>query len=114
MEGYTILHSGCLVPTEAPITRNERVAVVLDPALTVAWKEAGGVWEAVSSRIVSARLKISVKKCQKSCDQRPSFLTMVSVYAPTFKSSVEVREQFYADLQAVIGAVGERDLPLMW
>ena len=32
---------------------------------------------------------------------------MVSVYAPTFKSSVEVKEQFYADLQAVIGAVDE-------
>ena len=83
---------------------NEGVAVVLDPALTAAWKEAGGVWEEVNSRIVSARLKISVKKSvrsQKSRDQCPSFLTVVSVYAPTFKSSVEVKEQFYADLQAV-------------
>ena len=77
VEGYTILHSGRPVPTEAPMARNEGVAVVLDPALTAAWKEAGGVWEAVSSRIVSARLKISVKKSirsQKSRDQCPSFI----------------------------------------
>ena len=112
VEGYTILHSGCLVSTEAPMARNEGVAVVLDPALTVAWKEAGGVWETVSCRIASARLNISVKKSvrsQKSHDQCSSFLTVVSVYAPTFKSSVEVKEQFYANLQAVIGAVGEHD-----
>ena len=56
VEEYTILHSGCPVPTEAPMARS------LDPALTAAWKEAGGVWEAVSSSIASARLKLSVKK----------------------------------------------------
>ena len=112
VEGYTILHSGRPVPTDAPMARNEGVAIVLDPALTAAWKEAGGVWEAVSSRIVSARLKVTVKKSvrsPKSHDQCPSFLTLVNVYAPTFKSAVEVKEQFYADLQAVIDAVDEHD-----
>ena len=33
----------------------------------------------------------------------------MNVYAPTFKSSVEVKEQIYVDLQAVIDVVDEHD-----
>ena len=38
-------------------SRNEGVGIALDEKATVAWKNAGEVWEAVSSRIISARLK---------------------------------------------------------
>ena len=55
VEGCTILHSGCPVPTEAPVARNEEVAAILDPEVTGVWKETGGVCEAGSSGIVSAR-----------------------------------------------------------
>ena len=45
--GYTILHSGLPVPDESFLLRNEGVAIVLDPALAVAWRGAGEEWKAV-------------------------------------------------------------------
>ena len=38
-------------------SRNEGVGIALDEKATVAWKNAGEVWEAVSARIIPARLK---------------------------------------------------------
>ena len=52
------LHSGCPLPGDQErASRNEGVGIALDEKATVAWKNAGEVWEAVSSRIISARLK---------------------------------------------------------
>ena len=54
MDGYTLLHSGCTLPGDGePMLRN-----VLDQHATAAWKNASEVWETVSSRIVTAQLKI--------------------------------------------------------
>ena len=39
--------------------QNEGVGIILDPQMTTAWKEAGEIWKAVSSRIVTARIKIA-------------------------------------------------------
>ena len=52
-----ILHSSRPLPDESPMKRGEGAGVVLDPAMTTVWREAGMVWEAVSLRIVCARLK---------------------------------------------------------
>ena len=55
---YTFLHSGCPLPGDQErAIRNEGVGIALDEKATVAWKDAGEVWEAVSSRIISARFK---------------------------------------------------------
>ena len=57
--GYTLLHSGRTLPDETdPQVRNEGVSILLDRHATKAWKNAGETWEAVSSRVVTARLKI--------------------------------------------------------
>ncbi len=40
----------------------------------------------------------------------PTFLTIVSVYAPMFRASPVEKEQFYSDLQAVVDAVDEQDV----
>ena len=57
-DGYTFLHSGCPLPgDQLRATRNEGVRIALDEKATVAWKDAGEVWETVFSRIISARLK---------------------------------------------------------
>ena len=59
MDGYTLLHSWCTLPGNGePLLRNEGVGIVLDQHATAAWKNASKAWEAVSSRIVTARLKI--------------------------------------------------------
>ena len=62
VEGYTILHSGRPVPEESPLLRNEGVGIVLNPAMTTAWREAGEEWKAVSSRVIKARMKISTRQ----------------------------------------------------
>ena len=60
MKGYTFLHSGRPLPVgEGPAVRKEGVGIALDERATAAWKEAGQVWNAVSSRIVTARLKLT-------------------------------------------------------
>ena len=49
-DGYTFLHSGQPLPRDdGSATRNEGVGIALDEKATTAWKEAGEVWEAVSS-----------------------------------------------------------------
>ena len=61
-EWVVILHSGRPVPADGNIAlRNEGVAIVLDPALAENWKSSGEEWQAISSRIVSARLKLGEK-----------------------------------------------------
>ena len=57
-EGYTFLHSGRPLPDSGdPATRNEGVRILLDERATVAWRQGGEVWEAISSRVIMARLK---------------------------------------------------------
>ena len=57
---FTFLHSGRPLPSEGEeAKRNERVGILLDKRATEGWKEAGEEWEAMSSRIVTARLKLS-------------------------------------------------------
>ena len=56
-EQHTLLHSGRPLPQDGQHTaRNEGVGIVLDKATTEALKNAGEVWDAVSSRVVMARL----------------------------------------------------------
>ena len=55
---YTFLHSGCPLPGDQESdTKNEGVGIALEKMATVAWNDSGEVWEAVSSRIISVRLK---------------------------------------------------------
>ena len=84
--------------------------------MTAAWREAGEVWEAVRSRIVCARLKLAGQGIGKSLDRRrdrPVYVTVVSVYAPTFRASVEQKEQFFSDVQAKLDSVNEHDVLLL-
>ena len=68
---YIFLHSGRPLPDTDKIgVRNEGVGIALDKAVAEAWKKAGEVWEAVSSRVVMARvlLKIREKMAWKTKD----------------------------------------------
>ena len=108
VEGYTILHSGRPVPDESPLLRNEGVGIVLEPAMASAWREAGEEWRAVSSRVIRARLKMATG--QSDGARTPTYVTVVSVYAPTFRAPVEEKERFYSDLQGTFDEVSEHDL----
>ena len=85
---WTFLHSGRVLPADDDITiRREGVGILLDGKATAAWRAAGELWTAVSSRIVTARLKLASAGQRLVGGLRWSsdvYLTVVSVYAPTF------------------------------
>ena len=84
--------------------------------MTAAWREAGEVWKAVSSRTVCARLKLAGQGVGRYLDrrsERPVYITVVSVYAPTFRASVEQKEQFFSDIQAKLDDVNKHDVLLL-
>ena len=87
--GFTLLQSGQQLPSDnEQVERNEGVGIVLDEAAAV-WKEAGEIWEAVSSRIVTARIKLrSVERRLPggSREKTNTFMTIVCSYAPTAKT----------------------------
>ena len=59
------------------------------------------MWEAVSSRIVTARLKIGLKGQRKpggSRETSDTFVTVLSVYVPTAKAPPHMKQQFVEDL----------------
>ena len=88
VDGYTILHSGRPVPDKSPMSRSEGVEVVMDPQMATACKEAGEVWKVVSSRIISARLKMSsyeVNTTHKWRRKIPAFVTLVMYMHLHFK-----------------------------
>ena len=95
---YTLLHSGHPLPGEDEVSkRNEGVGIMMNKFATAAWKEAGEKWDAVSSRIISARLKL-VKRGQRqpggsreTCDV---FATIISAYAPTAKATTSIKSKF--------------------
>ena len=112
IDNYKILHSGRPIPDSGEmIERNEGVGIVLDPRTSEAWRGTGGVWKAVSSRVVLARMKLEGR-----CGERtttPCYVSVVSVYAPTHRSSQEKKNEFYADLQQSLDGVHESDVLLL-
>ena len=61
-----------------------------------AWREAGEEWKAVSPRVIKARMKMGKKQLYGA--RVPTHVTVISVYAPTFKAPVEETERFYSAL----------------
>ena len=78
VDGFTVLHSGRSVPQSGDaVQRGEGVAIVLDPLMATSWRDSGGKWSTISSRIVSARLQLCLN------DSTKLDVTIVSVYTPT-------------------------------
>ena len=90
--GYTLLHSGHPLPSDdEPAVRNEGVGIMLDERATTAWKEAGEVWEAVSSRVVTARLRTTREGQRRPGgpkETRNTYVSVISAYADIFDDSV--------------------------
>ena len=77
---------------------------MLDKKASAAWKEAG---EAVSSRIVTARLKTV------SRGKRRPYIFVISVYAPTAKAPPGIKGKFLNVLQDAIDKVPQSDVLLL-
>ena len=89
VDGYTVIHSGRSVPQSGDtIQRGEGVAIVLDLVMATSWRDSGALWSAISSRIVSACLKLCLSVSNKLN------VIIVSVYAPTHQAPIEVKDEF--------------------
>ena len=112
-----MLHSGCTLPGDGkPLLRNEGVGIVLDRHATVAWKNACETWEAVSSRIVTARLQIAQRGCRQYGGTRWTdhrYLSLLSVYALTAKAPPGIKEKFVADFQHTLDTLPVGDVVLL-
>ena len=115
--GYTFLHSGCPLPGDQErASRNEGVGIALTKKATVAWKDAGEVWEAVSSRMISARLKwidTGKKKIGWSGRALGTYVSVVCAYTPTAKVPPSIKLKFYDDLQDKIDRITHNDILVM-
>ena len=105
-DGHAFLHSGRPLPKDGePAVRNEGVGILLDERATAAWKEVGEVWDAISSRIVTARLKLvgaGQGKSGGSREKKNTYHSVVCVYAPTAKAPPGVAQRFTEDLQDTV------------
>lgn len=80
VEEYTILHSRCLILGESQTAKwNEGAGIILDPQM-IAWREAGEIWKAVSSRIITARIELQ-DILDRQSSRRTLFMTVM--YQPT-------------------------------
>ncbi len=97
------------------VERNEEVGLVLDPNMAESWRECGEVWSAVSSRIVTARLRLCEKAVARSSRGRsgPVYGVVVSVYAPTHRACQADKDKLYVDLQTVVDGVSAEDVLLI-
>ena len=94
----TIIHSG------SSSSRIHGVAIALSPRACAAWEAAGIVFNPVSERILSIRVRIHM-----------SYATIIAVYAPTNPlnsscSANEPSDTFYDLLQATLSAAPQRDM----
>ena len=93
-DGFIVLHSGHSVPWSSDAVQcGEGVAIVLDPLMT-SWRDSGGIWSTISSRIVSAVLQLYLS------DSNKLNVTIMSVDAPTHRAPVEMKDQFFDGLQS--------------
>ena len=73
-------------------------------------------WRAISSRIVSVRIRLhrcTSCRVNRSRQSDNIYSTVVSVYAPTFCSPQEHKDHFYDDLMCTINSVCQEDLLLV-
>ena len=93
---------------------NAGVGILLNPTMAAAWRDSGECWRAVSSRIVSVRIQLQrCTSCGVNRQNGAIYLTVISVYAPTFCSPQEHKDQFYDDLMCTINSVCQDDLLLV-
>ena len=116
-EGYTLLHSGRKLPEgEGTSMRNEGVGIALDERATAAWRDAGEIWEAVNSSIVTARLKVVIvgqRRADGSREKKNIYMSVISVYAPTAKAPPAIAHKFLDDLQDVVDRVPLTDVLML-
>ena len=100
---YTLIYSG--LPSESKTKSVHGVAICLDKAAAMVWKDSGTEWEAINERIVKIRLLCT-----------PITVTFIAVYAPVNpvnNSMMQASENFYRYLQQTIDKVPKQDMLIL-
>ena len=106
----TFLCSGRSLPSDgARAYRNEGVGIALNGKATGAWKNAGEIWEAVSSRLVVTRLKWVYARQRKRGGSRETcdifiFVIRVCLCSPC-KGSSKDEARFFLDLLDAVSKI---------
>ena len=104
---------GPLLISYADPVQSEGVGILLDLRATAAWRNAGEVWEAVSSRIVTASLKWVGKGYRRQGGFRASSsiaLSLVCAFSPTARATPGVKAQFSSGLQNTLDNVPQSNI----
>ena len=100
VDRFTVLHLGCSIFQSGDAVQHfEGLAIV-----ATSWMDSGATWSAISSRIVSGHLQLCLSNTNKLN------ITIVSVYALTHRAPVEMKDQFFDNLEAVISSTPPYDL----
>ena len=96
VDGFVLVHSGRSIPADGePVQRNAGVGILLNPAMVAAWRDSGECWRVVSSRIVGVHIQLHrCTFCGVNRQKGSLYLTVISVYAPTFRSPTSTRISF--------------------
>ena len=94
VDNAIVLTSGRRVPDDGQSSRRgEGVAVILNGMALRAWRNGGGQFTAVNSRLMVVRLKFDL------AGGRSDWISIICAYAPTFSSPRDVKDKFLNSLQ---------------
>jgi len=100
--GWTLLRHG--LKEKVCARGSQGVGILLSPAATAAWTEAGTQVHSFGPRIVSTRLRVKDNKA------RPLTIYVVSAYAPLASAPKAERDRYFSDLQACVDKCGRREV----
>lgn len=92
------------------------MGILLDKDATAAWRNAGERWEAISSRVVTARLKVLHRGQRRPGGTRETsntHMSVISVYAPTNKAPPGVKAKLTDELQDALDLVPAEDIVIV-
>ena len=102
-QGGRLVEKGYYFLTAAADSRSQQgVGIVLSPRVYSIWKEGGGFWEPISSRLIKIRIPLSSNSNGK-------YLCFIGVYAPHNEREEEVKNLFYEKLEEVCDQVRKGD-----
>jgi hypothetical protein len=100
---YTMIYSG--LPNDNKTKKAHGVAVCLDKETSRVWQQSGSEWEAINERIIKIRLNCT-----------PINITVIVVYSPvnpTNRSTSDISDKFYFDLQETLDNVPTTDMLML-
>ena len=100
VDGFVVVRSRRPLPTaDDPVLKHEGAGIMMNPVVAAAWGDCEECWKANSSRLCILKRKSSRR------GKWDVYLSVVSVYAPTYHSLQEQNDMLYDDLCCFINSI---------